>query len=437
MAWAVFAFAGRFSWTLPPIVAVALALAVVIRPRPWAGASRLLDGALLGGVAVAALQLVPLPGAARAALSPNRDAVASALILAPQHSGPLTLDPSATAWALAAGVALLLLMFCARALFERQQGIRHVARGVAWIGLALASLAFMQRALSPALIYGMWRPADLASNILPWGPFINRNDFAAWLLMAIPLTIGYLAMRISSQRVAGDQPLAPSDVIDARLILLLAAVLLMTAAVLASLSRSGILSMAIALTSFIALARGRVGGRRTTMLVAGLAMMLLAAASYANVPALLTRMNEAWPSGIGGRLAVWGETWPIARDFPMTGVGVGAFERAMLVYQQSNRLMFFNHAHNEYLQVLTEGGLLLTLAAAIAVVAATRVAARHLRADRSPVYWLRAGAVSGMVGIACQSVWDTPLRLPANAVLLTLLAAIALHQPQPRSTVAD
>ena len=146
---------------------------------------------------------MPLPEPARATLSPNRAAVEAALVLAPSRGGPLTLDSRATAWALAAGTALFLIFLSARALFERQEGLRTVCRGLAWVGLVLAGGAFLQRTLSPALIYGVWRPAGLASNILPWGPFINRNDFAAWLLMAIPLTIGYLLMRIASRH--GDR----------------------------------------------------------------------------------------------------------------------------------------------------------------------------------------------------------------------------------------
>jgi len=52
---------------------------------------------------------------------------------------------------------------------------------------------------------------------------------------------------------------------------------------------------------------------------------------------------------------------------------------------------------------------------------------RLLRGDRTAMFWVRVGAVSGMIAVAVQSVWDTGLRMPANAVLLALLAAIALH----------
>jgi O-antigen ligase len=132
---------------------------------------------------------------------------------------------------------------------------------------------------------------------------------------------------------------------------------------------------------------------------------------------------------MGGRFTIWRETWPMARDFPFTGIGVGAFERGMSLYQQSTRLLFFNHAHNEYLQVIVEGGLLMAVPAAVAVVTAGLAIRSRLQGDRTPMFWIRAGAASAMIAAAVQSIWDTGLRMPANAALFALAAAIALHEP--------
>jgi O-antigen ligase len=407
-------------------------LALVVRPTVAAKPARTLDVTLLACLAVTTVQLIPAPDALVDLLSPHRNRVEAALFLTPGDANPISLDPGATSSALITGTALLLLFLTARALFERREGLRVVCRGVAWMGLVLATVAFLQRALTPSHIYGIWRRADLPGNVLPWGPFVNRNDFATWLLMAIPLTIGYLLMRIDSHRADSHRAANAEQIVDARLILLAASTCLMTGAILASLSRSGIVSLAVALASFVLLARRRLSRGPIVMLTGGVGVLVAAGATYANLPALVTRMNEAWPSGLGGRLAVWAETWPIVRDFPVAGVGVGAFERAMLVYQQSNRLLFFNHAHNEYLQIAAEGGLLLSVPVVAALLATVRLAALNLRTDSSAVFWARAGAVAGMIGVACQSAWDTGLRMPASGVLFALLAAIALHK-RPQS----
>ena len=127
----------------------------------------------------------------------------------------------------------------------------------------------------------------------------------------------------------------------------------------------------------------------------------------------------------------------MVQDFWMTGVGVGAYQRGMLVYQQSKGLFYFNHAHNEYLQLAAEGGALLCVPAGVMVLSGLRLIGRRLSADRSPVFWIRAGAASGLLAVAFQSVWDTGLRMPANSLLFGSLAALALHQPVGSTRVAD
>ena len=112
----------------------------------------------------------------------------------------------------------------------------------------------------------------------------------------------------------------------------------------------------------------------------------------------------------------------------MTGIGAGAYPRGMLVYQHEARGHFyFNHAHNEYLQFAAEGGVLLGVPIAVALIAGAYEIGRRLRGDDTPIVWLRIGAASGMLAVAVQSVWDTGLRMPANAVLFALIAAVAVH----------
>src|SRR5439155_13403265 len=169
--------------------------------------------------------------------------------------------------------------------------------------------------------------------------------------------------------------------------------------------------------------------RRQAWLIVGLAAMIAVGAAYANFDALADRVGDALTNGIAGRRAIWRETWGMLKAFPATGVGLGAYERGMLVYQTSPRQDFyFNHAHNEYLQLAAEGGTLLAVPVVIAVVAGVGVVRRRLREDRSAAFWIRAGAASGLMAVAVQSVWETGLRMPANAVLFALLAAIATHE---------
>jgi O-antigen ligase len=179
------------------------------------------------------------------------------------------------------------------------------------------------------------------------------------------------------------------------------------------------------------------GGAGLAWMVGGLAAMVVVGSAYANLGGLAMRMRETTEQGEWGRPVIWHDTWRMVSDFPLTGVGAGAFQRAMLVYQEGSRLFFFNHAHNEYLQLLAEGGLLIALPAAIALVAAIVLMLKSLGADRSPIFWVRAGATCGVLAVAVQSVWDTGLRTPANGVLFAVIAAIALHERPSASDRSD
>jgi len=177
---------------------------VACRPR-FGGPHRAIDLGLLACLAVAAAGLVPLPPALGRALSPAAIHVDRVLSLAPPAAAesaswrPLSIDPLSTIWAVSLAGAAALVFFCARTTFERAGGVRLAALGVAWIGLILSIVTFVQRSLSPHLFYGIWRPVARTDTPNPLGPFLNRNDLATWLILAIPLTAGYAAARVQSR----------------------------------------------------------------------------------------------------------------------------------------------------------------------------------------------------------------------------------------------
>jgi O-antigen ligase len=91
--------------------------------------------------------------------------------------------------------------------------------------------------------------------------------------------------------------------------------------------------------------------------------------------------------------------------------------------------MFVNQAHNQYLQVFAEGGVLVAVPMLIAVLAFVRLFWVRLLNDLSPSAWLRIGGVTAMIAVAVQSCWETGLRMPANGMLFAVAAAIAVHRP--------
>jgi O-antigen ligase len=407
---------------------------IVVRPPLGARRERVFDGALAVCLLVLALQLIPLPGPVRSALSPAFPRVHEALWLdggRQTAGGPLSIDPGATAAAFALAVAVVLVFWTARGAFA-EGGVRAIGRGVAWTGLALAVVAMAQHATAPGLLYWRW-PTIFGSA---FGPYRNRNDFSTWLIMAIPLTVGYAFARVETRLADATRSSRLDAVVDATAVWLAGSVSLMSAALVTSLSRSGLAGAASALAAFLWFGRRKLSTRGRMSLLAGAGVLLLIAFAYVNVSALADRVNETLASGIGGRGTIWRETLPMVRDFWMTGIGAGAYERGMLVYQRTRGLFYFNHAHDEYLQFAAEGGVLLSVPIAIVLVAGAGLIARRLQRDDAPAFWIRAGAASGLVAVAVQSVWDTGLRMPANALLFALVAAVALHRRTREATGA-
>ena len=138
----------------------------------------------------------------------------------------------------------------------------------------------------------------------------------------------------------------------------------MIAALVLSLSRSGIIAAAAEAIVGLALSL-KAGERRGHVAIAAAGIGAVAISIALVMPRtseLIARFDRTLTiRGADGRTAIWRDTRAMIRDFPWTGVGAGAYPTGMLVYQQGSRLFFNNHAHDEYLQVIAEGGALVAV----------------------------------------------------------------------------
>jgi O-antigen ligase len=107
----------------------------------------------------------------------------------------------------------------------------------------------------------------------------------------------------------------------------------------------------------------------------------------------------------------------------------------MRVYQRHDMAAHYTAAHNDYLQLAAEGGLLVGIPAIwVFVVLCRSIRRRFLeQTDDAETYWIRIGAVTGLVAIALQEVVDFSLQIPGNALLFGVLCAIAIHSPSHRA----
>jgi O-antigen ligase len=440
LAWGALAFGGVYPWAFWPMVIVAAALGVWAMPvtAAWRDPRvRVLGTALATMAAGILVQLVPLPPDLLAAVAPQADdwLRAARFGLEPGHDWrPLSLTPGATATALATfcGFGLLFLGLI-RAI--RHVGIPWLVTQIAALGLGLAVLGIVQRVLTETdqpLVYGFWRP-EHGGN--PFGPFVNRNHFAGWMVMALPLVVGgslglALDARRPRERVAGFLRWSMTEEAH-RVLVIGAAALAMSLALVVTGSRSGLASLALGLAVVAVLMWRRLPNQAVRLAVAGyVVLVLVAAVGWAGVNSTIDRFAPA-SRDLNSRAAAWRDTLTVIRDFPWAGVGLGAFGDAMLVYQTGPREVIYLQAHNDYLQFAAEGGVLVGVPALVLVILILHQVRRRLASgdDRPTVAWMRAGAVGGLAAIAAQSLVEFSLRMPGNVVLFVVLLALAVHRP--------
>jgi O-antigen ligase len=439
--------AGGRPWTLGPLLALA-ALAVLAAPtrtltfRPsW----RVLDAALIAIALAEVLQLVPLPVAVANLLSPGAARVRSALQFTPLTPGTevlvsLSVDPASTIGALGVTVLGIMSFWIARGLFGAGGHTRAFCRALAAIGAVAAILALVQKATAPKLLLFTVEPLARSTN--PFGAFTNRNHMAAWLLLVAAPVAGYLIarLRIHDEDFRGHwRPWFRHFMISGMALTALA-LMAVVSALVATLSRSAVVGLGAAAVVAWRLGAPRMRIERSNLpaRLGALGTALVVAMLFIDLDGWATRFQESLTDGPGAnfsRTTIWRETLPVVRDFWLTGTGAGTYSDAMTQYQQSRiwvgsmqRWAHFNNAHSHYLQVASEGGMLLAIPVTVALLAFARMAREAVVADKGEMFWVRVGAAAGLAGLAIQSIWEVALTMPANAVLAGVLAGLVLYR---------
>lgn len=434
----LFVFGGVYPWISRPAVAATVLLFVIARPRIFRDSTIAVDLSIVALLAFFWLQLVPLPPGIVNMLSPASDAFHRAVDLRPFDPAawrPISLAPGATLESLMVLTAGALFYWTTRDALGNA-GARQLVRWVAWSGSACVVLAAVSPAMFPnGLVYGFWHPLDIHAT--PLGPVISRNHFAAWMLTAAPMVGGYLAARAKSHWLASTVKQSSLRALtDASAFFLVGAIALIAGGVVISTSRAGLIGFTAA--ALFALVGGwRQFGRRGRLGLVSLFLGLALGALLISNPArAVNRLGNTTDDGWGGRPMIWKTSRALAARYPLTGVGYGAYEGAMPFYQPEPRGMMMNHAHDQYLQIAVEGGVPASLLTIVAVVMFLRLHFRRQRHDHGAHRYLRSGALIGLIGLAVQSVWETPLLTPAVLWLAAAAAGIATSR-QASDATAD
>jgi O-antigen ligase len=258
------------------------------------------------------------------------------------------------------------------------------------------------------------------------------------MLMAIPLAVGLLSAFVS-RGMQGVKPtlrdrlvwLASADA--SRTTLLGFAILTMALALVMTMSRSGMIALSAAFAiAAVTMSRRQSGAGRQVAVTGYLAAVTLLVVWWVGTDVIVTRFGSADALSISQRPAIWRDTVAIARDFWLTGTGLNTYGVSTLYYQTSVPDLHLNEAHNDYLQLAAEGGLLLGIPILLTIGAFVWHVRQRFREDVGSTWWVRMGAVTGILAVAVQSLAEFSLQRAGNAALFAVLCGIALHDGRPR-----
>ena len=308
-------------------------------------------------------------------------------------------------------IAYGVLIFVGTQLFRRQYLIRFGSIMTAF-GSAYALFALIQGFTSGGKIY--WWITPQAGSV--YGSYVNHNHYAGLMELLFPMALVPALMGQSGK--------------TKRLWLTFAATL-MAASIFLSGSRGGMIALLVEI-AFLA-------GFWIRDFSAKKAMASVA------VFCLVTALFLAWvaPQQVGGRISNLHDPsrMLIHRDavrmflaHPLLGSGFGAFAVAFPHYRVFFDGFFVNHAHDDYLELLLETGLLGFAAAVWFLVVMYREGFRNVAPEKTSASALiRTAALAGCSGFLAHSFMDFNLHIPGNAALFFVLCAAAVAGPPETS----
>ncbi len=400
---------------------------------------------LIAAIALGAIQLVPLDASLHQKLSPQGHQWWLDLTQAnAQEKLPLSLYPASTR----ADMSLLALILAALVLAcltitssTRRLAICALA---ATNGAVMAFFGIVQQLAWNGKIYWF---VPLTLGGIPFAGYVNRNNAAGYLNMCLGLSLGLFIWSVSRYRMAMNHPFAASirarekrthsrladalASLDTISIAALTSTVFITAGVLSTLSRGATIALiGSALVTTVVVSRVHRGYLSVVSLLVVTIIGLCLTISLGRAELLQDRfarlIDEGKVNYHDGRLTNWHDAVGAAREFIVSGTGIGTYRYAYEPYETGAVESWFYHAENQYLEALVEGGFgglsLLVLCITLAGWSIFRLLTRAADAETNA---FGVAAIFVLASQVIHGVFDFGLYLPANAILLAVVCGAA------------
>ena len=407
---------------------IAWAALTPIEDRVPRGQRQLLALVILG-LAVAALQLIPLPSAMWEPLGPRRLLADGYKILGmPIPSLPLSVAPYDSLTAVLALIPAIAVIASTIRL-----GCRPVLLVVALIAGTVAGILLgALQVSSPDPLASPWYLYADTNNGVATGFFANANHMAILLVITLP----FLAAILASAGARGRNVQRYSAVVA--LAVGIGLVVAVGIALNGSLAGYG-LAVPVLVASAIIVLPGRYPAIRWLAPVAGI--LLIGVVGWLATTPLSSRsvLEANAATSVTSRQEILATSMKATRKFMPLGSGIGTFRRVYALYEDHDRLdptTYVNHAHNDYLELALETGVPGIAVLALFLLWWAKAAWRAWRA-RDPDPFARAASVAS-AAILLHSVVDFPLRTAAVSACFALcLALLVRHRPAPRASRSE
>jgi O-antigen ligase len=321
-----------------------------------------------------------------------------------------TASPYDTRVALQLLTTLTLLLFLATQAFRTADDWRFFVWFIMAFGFLVAVFGILQHLTFNGKLYWF---REMRYGGIPFGPYVNRNHFAGFAELVIPVALVPLVLgKVRRERWFAVGLLA----------------LLPLGALFLSASRGGIISLAaeLGLLTLLLILR-RAGGKHV---LAGAVVLLFAfiLVSWLGAQQILERFSSMQSLEVtsGKRASMRLDTWHIFREHPWTGTGLGTLQTVFPAYETQYDAKVVNHSHNDYLEALAETGIAGAACCAwflgVLFFGSLR---RVLLQDKSFSAALHLSGLVACTGFLVHSLVDFNLHIPGNALLFFLMANLA------------
>ena len=260
------------------------------------------------------------------------------------------------------------------------------------------------------------------------GSFGAPNSLAAFLILLIPATAG---------RCVRPQAGVASRIAWGYLTLVLSFALVLT------ISRGAWLALGVvAAMSPLFLAMTKPTRRLGAAALSSVAVLIVLATVYAAMPAARERIGQLKANaGELSRPIMWQAGWRIFLDQPIAGGGAGSYDALFDRHRPEGFQLRAHWAHNEYLNTLSDYGLLGSVllwgaCAAIAMTCWRRRSGACAQEKLGPDFFA-AGLGAGIVAFMLQLVVDFGLKIPALGLALAIVSALWVGRRWPAPIEAD